>query len=289
MARVSFDVIKSKLPKSRNPLTWFKSDKVKVAVIRFNGVIGRSASRFDKGLDYESRREAIEEAFETKKLKAVAMLVNSPGGSPAQSHMIAARIRELADEKKVPVYAFVEDVAASGGYMLACAADEIWADPTSILGSIGVVSAGFGFTGLLEKAGVERRLYTAGRNKAMLDPFSPQKPEDVEHLKALQQQIHEFFIGFVKARRGDRLKDDQEDLFTGAFWVGDEAQKRGLIDGFGSLDGVLKEKFGDKLSLVRVGEEKKSWLSSLLFGSALTGADILTAIDHRSRWNRFGL
>jgi len=270
-----------------------KGSDVRIPVIRLSGVIG-AASALRKGLDYASMQPHIEKAFKTRKAKAIALIINSPGGSPAQSHLIAKRIRELAEEKKLPVYAFVEDVAASGGYMLACAADEIYADPTSILGSIGVVSSGFGFTGLIEKIGIERRVHTAGKNKAILDPFLPEKAEDIERLKDLQKEIHEFFISFVRKQRNDKLKEDFDDLFTGAFWVGDALRQRGLIDGFGSVHSVLKEKYGDDLKLIPVQNEKKSLLSFILGGSGTSlslgsSRELLETLEEHSIWNRYGL
>ena len=271
-----------------------KKNESRIPVIRLSGVIG-AVSSVRKGIDFSSTLPHIEKAFKTRKAKAVALIINSPGGSPAQSHLIASRIRSLAEEKQIPVYAFVEDVAASGGYMLACAADKIYANPTSILGSIGVVSSGFGFTGLIEKAGIERRVHTAGKNKAILDPFLPEKAEDIERLKDLQKEIHDFFISFVKSRRQDKLKEDFDDLFTGAFWVGNAVHERGLVDGFGSLHSVLKEKFGKELKLIPVQTEKKSLLSFLLGSgsgtslSLIKSEEILETLEQRSIWSRFGL
>ena len=180
-----------------------------------------------------------------RKARAVALLINSPGGSPVQSHLIYRRIRALAAENKRPVIAFAEDVAASGGYMIACAADEIICDPSSIVGSIGVVGGSFGFAKLMEKLGIERRLYTSGENKAMLDPFLPEKPEDVERLKAVQREIHEGFIDLVKGSRGARLKGPENTLFSGEYWTGSKAVELGLADGIGDLRSTLRERFGD--------------------------------------------
>jgi signal peptide peptidase SppA len=226
---------------------------------------------------------------------ALALQVNSPGGSPVQSALIAKRIRNLAKENDLPVFAFVEDVAASGGYWLACAADEIYAERSSIVGSIGVVSAGFGFEEAIKKIGVERRLYHQGRNKAMLDPFKPEDPEDVERLYAIQKDIHETFIDHVKDRRGKRLKGEDDDLFNGDIWTGQRALELGLIDGIGDLRSVMRDRFGEKVQLRVVGGER-SWLKRRL---GLTGRPIvepevlvsgaLAAIEERALWSRFGL
>jgi signal peptide peptidase SppA len=190
----------------------------------------------------------LEKAFRDKKSPAVALIINSPGGSPVQSRLIFRRIRDLAEENRKHVFVFVEDVAASGGYMIACAGDEIYADPSSIIGSIGVVSSSFGFSAFLEKIGVERRVYTAGKNKALLDPFKPEKKEDVEHLKALQLEIHEIFIAIVKERRHGCLKDN-DDIFSGMFWTGIQGKEMGLVDGLGDIRSVLKTRYGEKTRL----------------------------------------
>ncbi|SMX45876.1 Putative signal peptide peptidase SppA [Actibacterium lipolyticum] len=226
----------------------------------------------------------LERAFRRKKPAAVALVINSPGGSPAQSSLISARIRRLAEEHEIPVYAFVEDVAASGGYYLASAADEIWVDQHSIVGSIGVISAGFGFQDLIARHGVERRVYTAGKSKSMLDPFQQEKPEDIARLKALQEQIHEGFIDHVKARRGARLADD-DDLFTGEVWVGAKATEVGLADGVGHLVPKMKERFGDKVRFVPYGMRRSLFqrIGSQVFGG-------LTAeLEERALWARYGL
>jgi signal peptide peptidase SppA len=259
----------------------------RVNVLRLDGVIG-SGGRFNKGLSLERLAGSIEEAFEGgKRLKAVALIVNSPGGSPAQSALIHDRIRALAEEKKVPVYAFVEDAAASGGYWLACAGEEIHAQPSSIVGSIGVVSAGFGFVEAIAKLGVERRVYTAGENKAILDPFQPEKAEDVERLKTIQLELHRVFIDHVKTRRGPRLNDIDGDLFTGAFWLGEEARRRGLIDGLGDVRSVTRAKFGEKVK-IRVVEARKGLLSRIGLGSRIA-AGVADEIETRAVWGRLGL
>ena len=253
-----------------------------VSVIRLNGAIAagsRGSTLNDQGVS-----ALIERAFSKGKPDAVALVINSPGGSPVQSSLIAARIRRLADEKDVKVYAFVEDVAASGGYWLACAADEIWVDDTSIVGSIGVIYASFGFHGLLEKQGVERRVYTAGKNKSMLDPFREAKDEDIEQIKMLQLQIHDTFIDHVKARRGARLVEN-DDLFTGEIWVGQRSIDVGLADGIGHVVPKMKEVFGDKVKF-RVFGPKRGLLSR--FGARIAD-DALGLIEERSLFARFGL
>ncbi|SEV98190.1 serine protease SohB [Aliiroseovarius sediminilitoris] len=252
-----------------------------VAVIRLSGVIASGA----RGqLNDAVLAPVIERAFRKGKPQAVALVINSPGGSPVQSSLIAARIRRLAAEKEIPVYAFVEDVAASGGYWLATAADEIYADESSILGSIGVISAGFGLTGLIEKIGVERRVYTAGKSKSMLDPFQPEKPADIKRLKALQMDIHEAFKAQVASRRKGKLAED-EDLFTGDIWLGHAAIEKGLADGIGHVVPKMKEKFGDKVRF-RVHGPRRPFISR--FGLQL-GSDAITAIEERAEFARFGL
>ena len=252
-----------------------------VAVIRLAGAIGMAGRG---SLNDNALAPIIEKAFSRGKPDAVALEINSPGGSPVQSSLIAARIRRLADEKNIPVFAFVEDVAASGGYWLAAAADEIWADQSSVVGSIGVISSGFGAHVFLARQGVERRVYTAGKSKSMLDPFSPEKPEDVKRLKGLLNDIHGTFITNIKARRGDKL-DGKHDLFTGEIWVGHKAQDIGLIDGIGHLQPKMKERFGDKVKFRRYGPRK-----ALLqrFGVALA-QDALSSIEERAEFARFGL
>ena len=227
----------------------------------------------------------IERAFRKGKPQAVALLINSPGGSPVQSSLIAARIRRLSEEKKVPVTAFVEDVAASGGYWLACAADEIIADESSILGSIGVISSGFGAHVFLARQGVERRVHTAGRSKSMLDPFRPENEEDVARLEALLGDIHSAFIDHVKARRGDRLKPDKAALFEGDIWLARRAHDLGLIDGIGHVVPYMKAKYGDKVRFRRYGV-KKGLLSR--FGASVL-SDAMTQVEDRAAFARFGL
>ncbi|MBF0248334.1 MAG: S49 family peptidase [Alphaproteobacteria bacterium] len=261
-----------------------------VTVVGLSGVIGR-AGMGRQGLTLDGLDAAIEKAFKPGKLAAVALAINSPGGSPVQSALIARRIRALADEKNVPVLAFCEDVAASGGYWLALAGDEIHADAASIVGSIGVIYGGFGFTGLLEKAGVERRVHTAGNRKMMLDPFAPEKRDDVRHLKTLQDDIHREFCAWVRERRGDRLRGDERDLFSGAFWTGNQALELGLVDRLGGLHDVLRARFGKTVRIKRVNAGGGGLVRRLLgLGARPDLAErIVGAVEDRLYWNRFGL
>src|SRR6266576_3028751 len=223
---------------------WLRGGVPIVPVVRLAGVIGFSTP-LKPGLTLASVARPLERAFKMRHARAVALLINSPGGSPVQSHLIYRRIRQLAAESARPVIAFAEDVAASGGYMIACAADEIFCDPSSIVGSIGVVGGSFGFPKLMDKLGIERRLYTSGEHKAMLDPFLPENPQDVERLKALQRDIHEEFIELVKRSRGARLKGPEKTLFSGDYWTGGKAIELGLADGIGDLRATLRARFGD--------------------------------------------
>ena len=229
------------------PKRWRERTPI-VPVVRLSGTIGFSTP-LRPGMTLAGSARVLERAFKVRHAKAVAIVINSPGGSAAQSHLIYKRIRSLAAEHKRPVIAFVEDVAASGGYMIACAADEIVVDPNSIVGSIGVVAAGFGFDKLIQRYGVERRVYTAGERKVMLDPFKPERPEDVKRLEALQKEIHAGFIDLVKKSRGKRLKGADKTLFTGEFWIGGQAIKLGLADEVGDLRTVLRERFGKKVQM----------------------------------------
>lgn len=275
---------------ARLPKIADRGDKTDVvAVVKLHGVITPHGSPLGRGvLNVTAVESALKRAFDHDKLKAVALLVNSPGGAPTQSGLIAERIRELADEKGVPVLAFCEDVAGSGGYWLACAADEIYAHRTSLVGSIGVVSGGFGLSDFIERFGIERRLYTAGANKRRLDPFSPEKPEDVEWLRKLHEQLHELFVEWVKERRGERLKDDPE-LFTGDVWLGPRALELGLIDGIGNLRDVVKERYPE--AELTVAEAKKPLLARLGLGApAAMGVNaLLSAAEERAAWSRYGL
>jgi signal peptide peptidase SppA len=270
-----------------------------VSVLRLSGVIGAFGG-LRPGLTAHGLDHAIERAFAPKRQVAVALVVNSPGGAPVQSALIASRIRALATEKKIPVIAFAEDVAASGGYWLALAGDDIYADANSIVGSIGVISAGFGFQDAIARIGVERRLYTSGDRKSLLDSFRVAEPEDVARLKGLQAEIHESFKAWVRARRGDRLKADEATAFSGEAWTGATALSLGLIDGVGDLRTVLKARFGDKVRLRPVSTERPGLLRRLGFGAgfgmslgangvAALPAAAIDAIEDRAAWSRFGL
>ncbi len=290
------------------PLKRFKDPPKRVALLRLNGVIGgRGLMR--EGLTAAALEEQLKKAFAIPHLAAVALAINSPGGSPVQSALIGGRIRQLAAEKEVKVLAFCEDVAASGGYWLACAGDEILVNESSIIGSVGVVSAGFGLTGLIEKLGVERRLYTAGDSKALLDPFLPEDPKDVKRLKGIQVEIHESFKNWVKARRGDKLKGSDKALFNGEFWTGAKAVELGLADSLGSADEVLRARYGKTVKIMPV-KHREGFLKRR-FGIALPGLglgvgggaqgglpsllpaswadDLLAAVEERTFWGRFGL
>lgn len=254
-----------------------------IPVIRLQGAIGVSRPGA-AGLSDSVIGPLVERAFRRGRPAAVALVVNSPGGSPVQSSLIAARIRRLSEETGTPVHAFVEDVAASGGYWLATAADDIWADATSVIGSIGVISAGFGFAGLIERHGVERRVHTAGSSKSFLDPFRPENPEDVERLKALLEPMHASFKAHVTARRGARLSPER-DLFTGDVWTGEQALALGLIDGVAHLEPKLKSLYGDKLRLVPYGP-RRPWFRRI--GVEALGA-ALDLVEERALWARYGL
>src|SRR5450432_1165004 len=247
-----------------------------VPVVRLSGLIG-AVTPLRPGMSLTGVARTLDRAFATKNAKAVALVINSPGGSPVQSRQIYLRIRQLASEKNLPVLVFVEDVAASGGYMIACAGDEIFCDPSSILGSIGVVGGAFGFQDLIKKIGVERRLYTAGEHKAMLDPFLPENPEDVARVKALQREIHAIFIALVKQSRGGRLKGADQVLFTGEYWAGETSVSLGLADAIGDLRSTLRARYGDKV-LTPVIAPATGMLSNLL-GRRSAGAGTLTSLD----------
>jgi signal peptide peptidase SppA len=273
------------------PLGPFRPLEPTVAVLRLDGVIG---GRGQRGLSLRRYAGAIERAFAMRGLKAVALAINSPGGSPAQSALLYRRVRQLASERNVPVLAFAEDVAASGGYWLALAADEIYAEDTSLIGSIGVISSGFGFVDVLEKLGVERRLYTSGDNKSLLDPFLPEVPHDVERLKTLQGDLHDSFKDMVRERRGVKLKGDEAQLFSGEVFTGRRALSLGLIDGIGELRGVTRRMFGDKVKLRVVEPERRRfflarWFSPFGSEAADIAGDIVNRIEERLVWARFGL
>ncbi len=281
----------------------FRLDRPVVPVVRLAGVIGFSTP-LRPGLTLAGIARSLERAFAVRTARAVAIAVNSPGGSPVQSHLIFRRIRELAAEKNRRVIAFVEDAAASGGYMIACAADEIVADPHSIVGSIGVVGGSFGFDKALAKLGIERRLYTSGEHKAMLDPFLPENAGDVERLKKLQREIHDSFIALVKSRRGEKLNGADNELFSGEYWAGQRALELGLVDAIGDLRGVLRERFGDRVVTPLISAER-GWLGRRIRGVAsaagIVGAghgdllqaglaeELISAIEARALWARYGL
>ena len=270
-----------------------------VPVVRLSGVIG-AATPLRPGMSLAGVAKVLDRAFAMKHAKAVALVINSPGGSPVQSRQIYLRIRQLAAEKKLPVLVFVEDVAASGGYMIACAGDEIFCDPSSILGSIGVVGGTFGFQELIAKIGVERRLYTAGEHKAMLDPFLPENPDDVARVKALQREIHAIFIALVKESRGSRLKGADDVLFSGEYWAGERSVALGLADAIGDLRSTLRARYGDKV-LTPVVAPPSGMLSGLL-GRKSAGAgalvsldgvaglpdELISALETRAIWAKFG-
>lgn len=284
------DFLKNLLPKR------FRKDNTIIPVVRLSGAIMAGGNALRPALNLAGVATVLDKAFSMKKAPAVAILINSPGGSPVQARQIYTRIRQLAAEKHKKVFVFVEDVAASGGYMIALAGDEIIADPTSIVGSIGVISGGFGFPELLKKIGVERRVYTSGENKSVLDPFQPEKASDVEHLKALQAEVHGVFIDMVKSRRGSRLVDNP-DLFSGLFWTGAKGVELGLLDGLGDLSTTLKERYGKDVKLLPV------FAGRGLFGrrqpgiathgaeriAAAAATGLAQAAEERALWARFGL
>lgn len=257
--------------------------KATVSVVRLEGVIGSGGRLRGMALNDAALAPLIERAFRKGKPKAVALAINSPGGSPAQSSLIGARIRRLAHETDTEVYAFCEDIAASGGYWLATAADHIFVDENSVIGSIGVISASFGFHELLTRQGIERRVHTAGKDKSLLDPFRPERAADVKRLKALQSVIHQNFIDQVKSRRGEKLTDG--DLFSGDIWVGQNGVDAGLADGVAHLVPKMKELFGEDVKFNVMGL-RRSWLQRLGIG---TSADLIGGIEDRALWSRYGL
>ena len=264
----------------------FFKKKSLVSHIRLNGVIG-NVGKFQQGLSYASHHEIIEKAFSQKKIKAVAISINSPGGSPVQSHLLYSLIKKLAKEKKVKVITFAEDVAASGGYMLACSGDEIYANASSIVGSIGVIYSGFGFQELIKKIGVERRVHTAGKSKSILDPFVDEKPEDIQKLKDIQQDLHKEFIDLVKDSRKE--KNLQDNLFTGEFWSGRKAKDLGLIDGVGNAFQILQDKFGKDVKIKKF-EKSESWIKKKLSSSVSDAASaVINEAEKKFFWSKFGL
>ncbi|WP_423416034.1 S49 family peptidase [Hyphomicrobium sp. B1] len=268
-----------------------------VPVLRFSGPIGM-ATPLRPGLSLASYAAAIDKAFSLSKLPGVAVVINSPGGSPVQSNLIFKRLRQLAAEKDKKIYVFCEDVAASGGYFLAIAGDEIYADPSSIVGSIGVVSRSFGFVELIDRMGVERRVYTAGANKNQLDPFLPEDQDDIARLKAIQKDVHDVFIGLVKERRVGKLKAPDDELFSGAFWSAAKAVEFGLIDGITDVRSKMHEVFGSKVRLKVVEPDRAGLLSRLRRVPGASGLgdgglafadDLVSAIEARTLWSRFGI
>ena len=270
-----------------------------VPVVRLSGVIG-AVTPLRPGMSLAGVARLLERAFGSKNAKAVALVINSPGGSPVQSRQIYLRIRQLAAEKQLPVLVFVEDVAASGGYMIACAGDEIFCDPSSILGSIGVVGGTFGFQELIKRIGVERRLYTAGAHKAMLDPFLPENPEDVARVKALQREIHAIFIALVKQSRGARLKGADDVLFTGEYWAGETSVSLGLADAIGDLRSTLRARYGDKVRMPVIApstgllsgllRRRSAGMTVLQSPDAVAGLpdEVISALETRAIWAKFG-
>jgi len=273
-----------------------RSDRPVVPVVRLSGVIG-AVTPLRPGLTLLGVSRLLQRAFDTRGAKAVALSINSPGGSPVQSHQIYLRIRQLAVEKKLPVLVFVEDVAASGGYMIACAGDEIICDPSSIVRSIGVVGGSFGFGGLIEKLGIERRLYTSGKHKAMLDPFLPENPDDVTRLKSLQSEIYAMFIDLVKRSRGAKLRGDEDELFSGAYWTGQTSISLGLSDSIGDLRSVLRARYGEKVRTPLIapaagllsGIIGRRPAADALAGTAGFSADeLISSLEARAIWSRYG-
>ena len=264
----------------------FKKKKI-VAHIKLNGVIG-NAGKFKQGIDFAGQEDIIEKAFSLKKAKAVAITINSPGGSPVQSHLIYKFIRAQAKKNNKKVIVFAEDVAASGGYLIACAGDEIYVNSSSIVGSIGVIYSSFGFTELIKKVGIERRVHTAGKNKSTLDPFLEEKNEDIERLKKIQLDLHQDFINVVEKSRGSKLKKSEIELFSGEFWSGSKAKDLGLVDSIGDANQILKEKFGEDV-VIKKFEKSKGWLSKKLSSSNDQIDQFANILDERSIWQRYGL
>ncbi|MBS0244979.1 MAG: S49 family peptidase [Proteobacteria bacterium] len=273
----------------------FRADIPVVPVVRLAGVIGVNTP-LRPGMTLAGLAKTLDRAFSVPRARAVALLINSPGGSPTQSHLIFRRIRQLAEEKKMTVLAFIEDAGASGGYMLACAADEIICDDYSVVGSIGVVGGSFGFPELMKKLGIERRVYTAGDRKVMLDPFLEEKPEDVKRIKAIQADMHAHFIDLVKKRRGTRLKGADKTLFSGEFWTASRAIELGLADGRGEVRSTLRERYGDKVRTPLIAAERsflgrRLSLAGLLGGAGRAGFadEIISALEERALWSHYGL
>ncbi|MEO1014745.1 MAG: S49 family peptidase [Pseudomonadota bacterium] len=295
----------SLISKLRSALPFLPKAAPVVTVIDLVGAIAPSGRA--RGISYAKVRPVIEDAFKPSNLKGVALAINSPGGSPVQSRLIFHAIRRAAERKKVPVLAFIEDVGASGGYILAAAGDEIIADESSVVGSIGVISATFGFVSAIDRLGVERRVKTAGDNKSQLDPFMPEDPDDVARLQEILNDLHEQFIALVKSRRGDALNTDFDDIFTGAFWTAPRAKERGLVDAMGRLDEYVKTRFGEKIKIKRVTPRTSPLVRALggargvgaaaaddvasaaRVGPFLDAEGALAALEDRAEWGRFGL
>ncbi len=271
--------------------------KPKVSLLRMSGVIRDTSLGGRSGISFDKYAPLIEKAFKPANLKAVALIINSPGGSPAQSSLIAEYIRDKAKEKNIPVLSFVEDVAASGGYWLACAGEEIYTQEMSIVGSIGVISASFGMQQFIEKHGIERRIHTSGKEKSFLDPFVEEKPSDVKRLKELQKNMHEIFKSWVKFRRESQLKGSDKELFEGAFWTGSAALEKGLIDGFGEARTICKKRYGENTKFIEINPKKK-WIPGIISAQIKNHINLqastlpestITAIEDRIFWSRYGL
>lgn len=267
--------------------------KKKVAVIRLSGVISENASKRG-GISYNRYHKLIEKAFKISGVEEVVLLINSPGGAPAQCSLITNLIRMMADDSDIHVSAFIEDIAASGGYWIACAADKIYVQSSSIVGSIGVISASFGFQELIAKYGVERRIHTSGKEKSFMDPFVPEKPNDQKRLQAVQGAIHEDFIDWVKQRRGDKIEAPNKDIFEGQFWAGHEAVDLGMVDAIGSLRAVMREKYGDDVRFLELQPEKPLikqvlGIPGMASASQNWADDLVDAVEYRAMWSRFGL
>ncbi len=289
-----FEVIKKALRNARKapPFKWIFVSKPRIAVLRFSGVIADNGAMWRGAISHAKCAKLIEKAFKVPDLEAVALVINSPGGASAQASLISSQILKLSQEKEKPVYAFVEDVAASGGYWLACTADEIYTQESSIVGSIGVISAGFGFEDFIKRYDIHRRIHTVGKDKAFLDPFEPEKDGDLKRLTRIQKSIHETFKDWVKERRGAVLKGKLNAIMEGDFWTGREAADLGLTDGIGDMRSVLEEKYGDKVKFVEIQQEKKFFSSFLPMGQESRAEwiyDAMEAVENRTVWQRFGL
>jgi signal peptide peptidase SppA len=269
-------------------ISYFKEKKI-VSHIRLSGVIG-NVGKFKQGIDFAGQQEIINKAFSVDDIKAVAISINSPGGSPVQSHLIYRYIKKMAKKKKIKVLVFAEDVAASGGYLIACAGNEIYANPSSIVGSIGVIYSSFGLQELIKKVGIQRRIYTAGKNKSTLDPFVDEKKEDIERLNKIQLDLHAEFIKVVEESRSSKLKkEENSNLFTGEFWSGSKSKELGLVDGLGNADEILKEKFGEDV-VIKKFEKSKSWISKKLSGKSENQIEsLIQLLEERSIWQKYGL